>query len=497
MPTVIMPKMGDAMEEGKIVQWLKNAGETVKSGEPIAEIETDKSNVEIDADADGVLTISIAAGETVAVGSVIGAIGDGAASASSPSAPAPQQQQAAPQTAPPPTPVTQPQATAPDAKNNGSGSAPSPVTMPVQAPQSAPAPPVAATAVPSPGVAAAAPSTPFKPYESFIGALPENLGGTASLIGEPLLPGGGDGSGSADRVRATPVARAMAQAHSLDLAALRGSGPDGGITKRDVEEAIARGGAPAAAAPSTGTAAQPVAAPSAPAAVTEGDEVQEFNAMRRTIARRLAESKSTIPHFYVTSEIDVEAMLALREQVNASAQEGQGKISLNDFLVKAVAVALSAHPVVNSVFSDNTRILRKSVNIGVAVSLENGLIVPVVKGCESKSIRAISRETHPLIEKARSGKLAPEEYTGGTFTISNLGQYDVENFAAIINPGEAGILAVSSIRQVAAVVDGQVTPRKRMKVTLCADHRVMDGVEGAEFLQTLKRVIENPLQILA
>ncbi len=189
-------------------------------------------------------------------------------------------------------------------------------------------------------------------------------------------------------------------------------------------------------------------------------------------------------------------MLALREQVNASVGEGARKISLNDFLVKATAVALQANPVVNSAFSDNTRILRKRINIGIAVSIEDGLIVPVVQDCQSKSIRAIASETHPLIERARAGKLKPEEYTGGTFTISNLGQYDVENFAAIINPGEAAILAVSSIRPVPAVVGGQIAARKRMKVTLCGDHRVMDGVAGAQFLQELKRVIENPMQIL-
>jgi pyruvate dehydrogenase E2 component (dihydrolipoamide acetyltransferase) len=222
--------------------------------------------------------------------------------------------------------------------------------------------------------------------------------------------------------------------------------------------------------------------------------------MRRTIAKRLAESKSTIPHFYVTSEIDVEAMLALREQVNASASAGGAagarKISLNDFLVKATANALALHPVVNSFFSDNQRVVRKSVNVGIAVSIEDGLIVPVVRDCQAKSLRAIAAETHPVIERAREMKLKPEEYTGGTFTISNLGQFDVENFAAIINPGEGAILAVASARQVPAVVDGQVVPRRRMKVTLCADHRVMDGVAGAQFLQELKRIIENPLQIL-
>jgi pyruvate dehydrogenase E2 component (dihydrolipoamide acetyltransferase) len=293
----------------------------------------------------------------------------------------------------------------------------------------------------------------------------------------------------------------MAEAHRLDLSALKASGARGEITAADVEAALQSSPSAPAAAPQRAAALPAPAAPAATAPVAvkvaDGDEVQEYNAMRRTIAKRLAESKATIPHFYVTSEIDVEAMLALREQVNASVGEGNArKITLNDFLVKAVAVSLNQHPVVNSAFSDNKRILRKSVNVGVAVSIDDGLIVPVVQNAGAKSLRAIAAETHPLIEKARTGKLKPEEYAGGTFTISNLGQYDVENFAAIINPGEAAILAVSSIRPVAAVVGGQIAPRKRMKVTLCADHRVLDGVAGAEFLQTLKRTIENPLQIL-
>lgn len=221
--------------------------------------------------------------------------------------------------------------------------------------------------------------------------------------------------------------------------------------------------------------------------------------MRRTIAKRLTESKQTIPHFYVTAEIDVEAMMALREQFNAGAGESGTKVSVNDLLVKAVAVALVENPVVNSQFVDNKRILKKAVNIGIAVSIADGLIVPVVRNCESKGIRAIAQEARPLIEKARAGKLGPQDYTGGTFTISNMGSLtpDVENFAAIINPGEAAILAVASIRKVPAVVGDQIVPRRRMKVTLCADHRVMDGSDGALFVTALKRIIENPLQILA
>ncbi|MBC8102282.1 MAG: 2-oxo acid dehydrogenase subunit E2 [Cytophagales bacterium] len=495
MAEVIMPKMGDAMDEGKIVQWLKKVGDSVKADDAIVEIETDKSNAEVPADSDGVIqSLSYEAGESVPVGTVIAVIGNGVPAAVTSAPPA-----AAPVTPPPPAAAAPPP---PVAKSNGS----TPATE--TAPRTATAAPVASpVAVATPVAFAATTATDFKSYDSFVGAFPENLGGSASLIGAPIVLGAADTAApsSTERVKATPVARAMAQANQVDLATLRGTGPDGAVGKADVEAALA-GGSPVAqpvSAPPTGLpVAAPVSAPIVPpqaAAIAEGDEVQEYNAMRRTIAKRLTESKQTIPHFYVTAEIDIEAMFSLREQVNASVAEGGTKVSVNDFLVKAVAVALVENPVVNSQFLDNKRILKRSVNIGIAVSVADGLIVPVVKGCESKSIRAIAKEARPLIEKARDGKLKPEDYTGGTFTISNMGSLtpDVENFAAIINPGEAAILAVSSIRTVPAVVGDAIVPRKRMKVTLCADHRVMDGAAGALFLQSLKRVIENPLQILA
>jgi pyruvate dehydrogenase E2 component (dihydrolipoamide acetyltransferase) len=495
MADIILPKMGDAMEEGRIVQWLKNVGDAIKKGEPVAELETDKSNVEIEADADGFLTsIVVQAGETAPVGTLIGTIGSEAGAAPAPAAPAKEEKAAAE------TPAkTTDEGVTPKAEPSTNGVGPT-----KDAVSTAPTQPTATAATSEPVAAptatasapAAAPVSTWKPYDSFVGALPENLGGTASVIGEPIA-GTIIGNGS-EKVKATPLARAMAQANNLDLGQLRGSGTDGGIVKADIEAALATG---VKAAPAAAPAAEApkAAAPTSSVAVnaSEGDTVSEYNAMRRTIAKRLLESKQTIPHFYVTSEIDMEAYLSFREQLNAGAGEGAVKVSVTDLLTKAVSVALVEVPVVNSVFTDNKRIQRKAVNIGIAVSINDGLIVPVVKGTESKSVRAIAAETRPLIEKARSGKLKPEEYTGGTFTISNLGQYDVENFAAIINPGEGAILAVSSIRQVPAVVNGEIVPRKRMKVTLCADHRVMDGVDGAVFLQALKRLLENPLQIVA
>lgn len=458
-----MPRLGDAMDEGVIVQWLKQVGDKVGPEDPIMEIETDKSNVEVPAEVSGYIhQLLFKVGDSVPVGKTVAVIGTEPPVAGAPAAPAPVAEAPKAET---PT-VEVPPATA---KSNGA--APAPVTTVAPAPT-----PVAPVAVKA--------AVGFKPYDTYVGAIPENLGGNASTIGEPIVLEGGN-----ERVKATPVARSMAQVHNLDLAALQGSGPDGSIVKADVEAAISRG---------TTVAAPVVASPTAAPATASTDEVQEFNGMRRTIAKRLSESKSTIPHFYVSAEIDMEALLALREQLNTGASETQPKASINDFLIKAVAVALQENPRLNSIFSDNKRIIRKDINVGFGVALEDGLIVPVVRNADSKSVRAIAKETRPLIEKARAGKLAPAEYTGGTFTISNLGVMpDIEEFSAIINPGESAILAVASTRLVPAVVNGQIVPRKRMKVSLSADHRVVDGADGAKFVLALKRVIENPLEILA
>lgn len=491
-----MPRMGDAMEEGVIVQWLKNVGDKVGPDDPIMEIETDKSNVEVPAETEGYIhSLLFKAGDSVQVGKTVATIGPEPPAAGA-SAAAPEASQAETAKVEDKPEVTKAEETKPleassggpaTAKNNGQASTPAPS-------------PVTAPSAPSPSVPVTIKRTAdFAPYAPHVGALPEGLGGSASLIGEPIEVESSGGA-SSERVKATPLARAMAVANNLDLAALRGSGPDGGIVKADIEKALSNvsTGPSAQQAPTAESASAPKPAASSVAVnASEGDEVQEYNAMRRTIAKRLVESKSTIPHFYVTAEIDVEDMMAFRDQVNASAGDKQPKVSFTDVLVKACTVAIQENPVTNSVFSDNKRIIRKAINIGIAVSIEDGLIVPVVKNCESKSIRAIARETRPLIEKARTGKLQPAEYTGGTFTISNLGQYDVENFAAIINPGEGAILAVSSVRDTPVVLDGKIVARKRMKVTLSADHRVMDGVAGAVFLQSLKRVIEDPIQILA
>ena len=443
MADVIMPKLGDAMEEGKIVRWLKNVGDSVKSDDPIFEVETDKTNVEVGADISGVLEwIGYAAGVSVPVGKPIARIGDGSN-----------------------VDKTIPTAAA------------APVAASAPAVVAAPAEPVAqAIPVQSPVATAVASDGSWKPFgDSLACALPEGLGGSASVSGEPVVL---ELATDTSHIKASPLARAIAAANHVSLSSIQSAGP---IKAADVEALIA------GASVSTASTS-PVNAV----------EVQEYNAMRRTIAKRLTESKQQVPHIYVTVEVDMEALLTVREQLNRNAGGAIPKVSVNDLIVKASACALIEVPVVNSKFDNNQRIISKSAHIGVAVSLPDGLIVPVVKNADALSVRNISRTVKQLAEKARSGKLAPSEYSGGTFTISNMGAIaDVENFAAIINPGEGAILAVSGTRTVPAVVDGAIVARRRMKVTLSADHRVVDGSDAAMFLGAFKRVMENPVELLA
>ena len=443
MADVIMPKLGDAMEEGKIVRWLKNVGDAIKADDPVFEVETDKTNVEVGADTNGVLEwIGYAAGVSVPVGKPIARIGDG----------------------------SNIDKTIPTAQ-----SAPVATATPTADP--APAEPAASSApVQSQIVTAIASDGTWKPFgDSLACALPEGLGGSASVSGEPVLI---EEASDVAHVKASPLARAIAAANHVNLSSIQSAGP---IKAADVQAAIAGAGV-ATSGTTTATAV----------------EVQEYNAMRRTIAKRLTESKQQVPHIYVTVEVDMEALLTVREQLNRNAGGSIPKVSVNDLIVKASACALIEVPVVNSKFDNNQRIISKSAHIGVAVSLPDGLIVPVVKNADALSVRNISRAVKQLAEKARSGKLAPSEYQGGTFTISNMGAIaDVENFAAIINPGEGAILAVSGTRTVPAVVDGAIVARRRMKVTLSADHRVVDGSDAAMFLGAFKRVMENPVELLA
>ena len=439
MKTVEMPKMGDSMEEGKILRWIKKEGEPVKKGEMLAEVETDKVNIEIEAFASGILRkIIVPEGTAAPVGSKIALIG-----ASDEPLPG-------------------------NLGENGAGVQTS---------------------------ANSEPQVKDVPSQVPVGV-------------NTLSSSGITTSGTQGRIFISPLARRLAAENHLDYATVQGTGPNGRIIKMDIEAALKR--QPPAITPAPVPAAEPVMplgaqpVPAAPepalAAAIDSNEVVEIplTAMRRTIARRLSQSMQTSPHFYVTSVIDTDKLAAFREQINEYAANDPSpvKVSFNDLIVKAVAKALLRIPQVNVSFAEDRLLQKKQVHIGVAVALEQGLIVPIVRNADQRGILDIARETQRLAEAAREGKIRPEEFSGGTFTVSNLGMFDVDSFTAVINPPESAILAVGSITPTPAVVDGQVVVRNRMKVTLSSDHRAIDGAIAARFLQEVKRLLEEPFGLV-
>ncbi len=436
---VVLAKLSPTMEEGVIVKWNKQEGDAVRQGDVLAEIETDKANMEMEAMGSGTLRkVLVPAGGKAPVGALIGVIADAAddigpllASAAAPAAPAPA---ASPTAAPPPAP--QP--------------------PPVAAPAAAPAPVAVA---PAPVAPVAAPPA-------------------------PVSEGG--------RVKASPLARAMAAERNIPLASIAGSGPGGRVIKRDVEGWT---GSPAAtASPAAPAASMRVAAATAPAAptVTPGQELP-LSQMRKTIARRLSESKFSAPHFYVTVEVDMDRAVAMREQAVAAG----AKFSYNDLVVKACAKALAQFPTVNASWGEDRIVTHGEVHVGVAVAIPDGLITPVVRNADRKPLSQISAEIKDLAGRAKDKKLKPEEYMGSTFTISNLGMYDVSEFTAIINPPDAAILAVGAVRKQPVVGEGdQIRVGHRMKVTLSSDHRVIDGALAAQFLAEVRRLLETPVLAL-
>ncbi len=436
MKKVEMPKMGDSMEEGKILQWIKKEGDPVKKGEMIAEVETDKVNIEIEAFSSGVLRkILVPEGASASVGAEIALIG-------APDEPLPE--------------------------NLGGNSAVTTKTAKMSA------------------LGPAGPSTS--------GASSSTAVATQTQITAAQI------ANAQGRIFISPLARRVAIENQLDYATLQGTGPNGRIIKMDIDAAINRqqsattqAGAPQAE-PVTSLTEQPL--PQPVLAARDIDEVIEIplTAMRRTIARRLSQSMQTAPHFYVTSVIDTDKLAAFRQQTNEYAAKDPLpiKVSFNDLIVKAVAKALVRMPQVNVSFAEDRLLQKKQVHIGVAVALEQGLIVPVLRNADQRSILDIARETRRLADAAREGKLRPDEFSGGTFTVSNLGMFDVDSFTAVINPPESAILAVGSITPTPVVVDGQVVVRNRMKVTLSSDHRAIDGAMAARFLQEVKRLLEEP-----
>jgi pyruvate dehydrogenase E2 component (dihydrolipoamide acetyltransferase) len=442
---VLMPKLSDAMETGKVIQWLKKEGDKVKGGDILAEIETDKANVEIEAFGSGVLRkIVVSPGGQVPVGELIGIIADPEEDISSAAASAPK-------------------------------STPSLAAQPA--------------AMPAPPPAAAIPA--METYQSVPAT--SRVVGAAPVAASPAMP-----ATAGARVKASPLARKVAGQAGVDLRLIQGTGPGGRIVRRDVEAAAA---APAPSAPTTLRPSAPApAAAGRPAFVipprreTEYED-QPLSPIRAVIAKRMPLSKAPVPHFYVTAEVAMDRAWALREELNAL--EGQPKLSVNDLVIKACALALRKNPGVNASLQGQAIRIHYRSHIGIAVALDQGLITPVLRDCDIKSLAQIAIESRDLAERARGGKLRVPEMSGATFSISNLGMFDVDEFSAIINPPEGAILAVGSVVEKPVVEGGEVRIGRRAKLTLSCDHRVMDGAMGARFLQDVKRLLQEPLRLLA
>ena len=450
MPTNIeMPKLSDTMTEGTLVKWNKQVGDTIEIGDVIAEVETDKATMEMEAFDEGILSdILVQAGEKAAVGATLGVLlEDGE------EAPAP-------------------------------GSAPAAISAPES-----------------------------QPFAEGAEAAQGAEAGEASQPAAELAAPAAQQAGPGERIKASPLARKIADSKGVNIAAIQGSGPGGRIVKADVEAAAEGGNAPsrlASAATALAASAKAQVAQSTPAAVSApapavainpvvaaGDQTIELSSMRRIIADRLLTSKTTIPHFYLHVECDTAPLMTLRKQINAQAEQTHGnKYSINDFVLKSVINAAQAVPEINASFNGDSIVQFAKVGVSIAVAVDDGLVTPVIKDAASKSMLQISQEVKDLAVRARDKKLMPNEFDGGTVTVSNLGAWGIESFDAIINPPQAAILSVGAIIEKPVVKDGQIVPGMRMNIGLSCDHRVVDGAVGARFLNEVKKLIENPALML-
>jgi pyruvate dehydrogenase E2 component (dihydrolipoamide acetyltransferase) len=454
---VLMPALSPTMTEGKLASWKKKEGDAVKSGDVLAEIETDKATMEVEAVDEGTLgKILVPDGtEGVKVNQLIALILEEGEDKSALAAAA-----------------------------NGGGApakAEKPAPAAAQPKAQEPRAPQAAMVETAPGG----------------GARPSGAESGGSAAGaHRMASAGGTSHEAAGRIFASPLAKRMAEQAGLDLSRITGSGPQGRVIKVDVEAALARGGAPArAAAP----ALTPAAAPATQVAGDMRYKLVPHSTMRKVIARRLTESKQQVPHFYLTIDCEIDTLLKARADINAKAPEkGEGayKLSVNDFVIKAAAVALKRVPAANASWSDEGTLLYENVDISVAVAIPGGLITPIVRDADRKGLVQISSEMKDLATRARDNKLKPEEFQGGTFSISNLGMFGIKHFEAVINPPQGCILAIGAGEQRAVVRDGQLAVATVMSCTLSCDHRVVDGAVGAEYMQHFKRIIENPLMML-
>ena len=439
--TINMPKLGFDMAEGVLVRWVKNEGENVNKGDVLAEIETDKATVEVESSASGVVRkLLVEAGSVVPVGNPIAVVGsadekieDAPAQAAEPKAEKKTDEQPGPELK-----------TEPEKPQGGEQKAEASV-------EEKPSAPARLEAAPAPSGQAAAPA-------------------------------------QEGPVKASPLAKKVARDNKVDLSRVQGTGPGGRVVRKDVEAALAGG-------QQSAPGRQPAAVSTQPVVVSAEDQTVQTTRLRQAIGRRLVEAKQTIPHFYVTHEYKMDALMAMRKQANEYLQDNE-KLSVNDFILKAVALTLRQFPNLNATIKGSEVIQFGHVNVGVAVTVPGGLMTVVVKDTDQKSMRQISSEVKAMAGRAREGKVKPDDVDGSTFSTSNLGMYDVEDFIAIINPPEAAILAISSAREVPVVDNGQVKPGWRMKATISVDHRVSDGAEAAQFMQKLAEFLENPVRML-
>ncbi len=403
-----MPRLSDTMEEGKVLQWYKQVGDSVEKGELLAEIETDKAVMDLESVEEGtLLQFLVAEGGAAALGAPIALVGD-----------------------------------------------PSELGAP--------------TAIP----AAGAPATDSPPPSATDDGQDPSRPSVAAPEAESRPP-----ASPAERIKASPLARRIAAEQGVDLSLLAGTGPGGRIVKQDVEDA---------AAALAGSSAPATSAPA---------EVGSLSRMQATIVRRMVESKTTVPHFYLTLEIDMSAAKEMRAQINAAWGEEE-RISFNDIIIRATALALMRHPDANGSYQDGGFAYHQSANIGVAVAVPNGLLVPVLKDCDTKPLRQLAAEAKVLVERTRAGKNRPGDLEGGSFTVSNLGMFGVRDFYAIVNPPQAGIIAVGGIEPRPVVRDGEIVVREMMNLSISADHRILYGAPAAEFMRDLKDLLENPYNLL-
>jgi pyruvate dehydrogenase E2 component (dihydrolipoamide acetyltransferase) len=521
---VVMPKLSPTMEEGQLTRWLKKEGDPVTVGEPIAEIDTDKATMEAQALAEGVLRkIVVAEGTTVPLGQVIAIIGaadedissllsqiesgskgaeDKQAIEQNVEAGGDGAQRELAQVVPE---GSRTQATIEGAPLKGE-TGDTPAKAKDESAQSATTQQAATQSTNDTRQQQASASQPRSASTS-----------QQQSTGDVDRATGGNGQRADGRLVVSPIAARMAADANINLRDLAGSGPGGRIVKRDIEAALKSGSQQQQAATDqtsdqsttqtradeARTTQQPTAQAQQPSAPVQQPQIEgapayrdePLSTMRATIARRLVTSIGPVPHFFLTTEIEMDRAAEIRKQLNAL--DESNKISLNDIIIKVAAIALRQHPRVNASFHEKSLRYYERADIGVAVAIEDGLITPVVRGAETKSFGQISREVRELAERARSRKLKPEEYTGATFSISNLGMFGIDEFTAVINPPEAAILAVGAATPKPVVRDGEIVVRQMMRVTMSCDHRVIDGATGAQFLQTFKRILENPLLLLA